>query len=593
MGVAGRNKRNRKALLEECKRDILFFINSFVWQFNPKKKDDNRVGPFITWDFQERALLDRPETTGRKGILWCYEHDRTAVVEKSREMGASWLFLIFQVWIGLFFQRTQCLNISRNADAVDCASPDSLFWKIRFIHEHLPDWMKGEVVQQSMYIEYKRTRSVNTGEASTGRAGVGGRASVIFIDEFSQIKEDLQIRQRTANTSDCRFFNGTHLGTDTEFYNLTQSPEIVKIVMHWSEHPDKKKGLYRFNTETNQVEILDQSYRFPEDYKFVRDGTPTGGPFPGLRSPWYDWKCNDIGSSRGVAMELDINPSGSVSQFFDPLVIRDLIGAYAKPPYWEGDLRHDRDLGKPLDLESRENGPLRLWFIPDDKGKPPPGIYAIGADVASGSGATPSCLSIGNCQTGEKVGEYVNSRIEPNDLAPLLVALAWLFKSPSGEGAKIAWEIPGPGQALGKRVVDLGYRNIFFREGHELNPKITTIPGWTSTAQNKRVLLEDYRSALRSRQFLNRSYEALAECLSFRYTSQGTIEHSMEANVQDPSGARLNHGDRTMADAIQWKLSKAHWVGKARARKEEVPVLSLLWRRNLAEKKDREATEWG
>lgn len=333
--LAKGSPKNQKALREACRQDILFFILCFVFQFNPKKKPEDRIGPFIPWDFQEEALLSRPETNGKKGILWCYENSQSAVVEKSREMGASWLFLIFQDWLSLFFEYTQTLNISRSADAVDCKSPDSLFWKLRFMHERLPDWLKGEIVEEKMYFEYKRTHSITTGEASTGRAGVGGRASTIFIDEFPQIKEAVEVRQRTANTADVRFFNGTHQGVDTEFYRLTQTPEIVKIVMHWTQHPEKKVGLYRFDKEANKVEYLDKAHHFPVEFNFVMDGSPTGGPWPGVRSPWYDWKSKEIGSARGVAMELDINPTGSVSQFFDPLMISVLSSTYACRPYWE------------------------------------------------------------------------------------------------------------------------------------------------------------------------------------------------------------------------------------------------------------------
>ena len=186
-------KSYRRAVIEMCRQDIAFFISTFVWQFNPKKKNTAAVGPFILWDFQEAVLLDRPESvrmpeiTKGMGVIWCYENDRSLVVQKSREMGISWLMLLVQDWLALFHPYFQSLNISRSADAVDDKSPNSLFWKLRFVHEYLPDWLKGEIKQEKMYLGYDRTKSVITGEASTGRAGVGGRAGVIFVDEFPLI----------------------------------------------------------------------------------------------------------------------------------------------------------------------------------------------------------------------------------------------------------------------------------------------------------------------------------------------------------------------------------------------------------------------
>jgi hypothetical protein len=581
----------QRAIMEGCRRDILFFINAFVIQFNPKKKG-RAVGPFITWECQEGALLDRPDTTGKRGILWYYENDKSCVVEKSREMGASWLFLIFELWLCLFHDRVQLLNISRSADAVDCKSPDSLFWKLRFMHEHLPDWMKGKIVEQKMYLEYKRTKSVATGEASTGDAGVGGRASVIFIDEFPKIKEAQEVRQRTANTSDCRFFNGTHLGVDTEFYRLTRSPEIGKIVLHWTQHPEKRKGLYRVGANGGP-EILDKSYEYPPDYRFVLDGSPTGGPFPGLRSPWYDAKVHDIGSARGAAMELDIDPKGSDSQFFNPIVIRELIDTYCCPPFWEGDLEYDRDLGRPKGLVHRAGGPFKLWMMPDAEGKPPYGRFAIGADVASGTGATPSCIALGNADTGEKLLEYANPFIEPRDFGVLLVALAWLFRTEEGQGAFLGWEIPGPGITTGKTVMELGYRNVLTRGGDFAGyARGDAQPGWANSAKTQRELLEEYRTALRLGEFVNRSESAMDQCRSFRFASTGAVEHAEIAGVDDPSGARMNHGDQAMADAILNKMLKQLGRSEFVKATEETPVGSIQWRRNLREQARKDELAW-
>jgi len=591
------DKKFQAGVLEICASDILFYINTFVWQFNPKKPSRERVGPFITWDFQDEALLARPEThQGRKGILWCVEHDQSAVVEKSREMGASWLFLIVQDWLAQFHERTQVLNISRSADAVDDKSPNSLFWKLRFMHEHLPEWFKGEIAEEKMYMGFERTKATITGEASTGRAGVGGRASIIFIDEFSQIKEATEVRQRTASTADCRFFNGTHLGPNTEFFNLCQTPEMVKIQMHWTQHPDKKRGLYRYNLDTKQVECLDKGYEFPADFKFVMDGSPTGGPRPGVRSPWYDWKSVDIGSSRGVAMELDIDPVGSVSQFFNALLIRDLVLNYCREPVWEGDLEYDLDTGEPKGLVERVGGPLKLWVQPDALGQVPSASFTAGADCATGSGATPSCLSMGDAGTGDKAAEYRNPFIDPKEFAVYATALCRLFKDESGRGAFFAWEMCGPGVNFGLRVVELGYRNIFYRT-NEMQPFARSpneSPGWYPSDPMKLILLREYESALKSRQFINRSESALTETLSFKYNARGFPEHSGESAKGDPSGARINHGDMVIADALCWKMMKILGAGQSEAQKEDGLILpnSIAGRRQKNEARMRSDEAW-
>ena len=51
------NKSNSKTLWQMCSRDILFYINTFCWTFDPRKRPSTI--PFITYEsFQDRAILD-------------------------------------------------------------------------------------------------------------------------------------------------------------------------------------------------------------------------------------------------------------------------------------------------------------------------------------------------------------------------------------------------------------------------------------------------------------------------------------------------------------------------------------------------------
>lgn len=571
-----------------CSQDIVFWIDVFGWQFNPMMigEDAHKArAPFICWDCQVDMLLDRPETTGKPGILWCYEKRRTAVVQKSREMGASWLFLFFQAWLALYHPDSQSLNISRNEMMVDSASPNSLFWKLREINKTLPDWMKGEVVQQSMHFEYKKTGSYITGEASTGAAGVGGRAGVVFVDEFPRIKEDVAVRQGTASTSDARFFNGTHQGTNTEFFKLTITPEIIQLVLHWSQHPVKRRGAYRWNAALNKPDLLDPDYDYPPDYNFDKTGKPVGGPFPGLRSIWYDWKCTDIGSDAGVAQELDINPAGSVGQAFDDVLINNLVLSTARPPIWTGNLAKDEKNPKEYRMvENREGGPLSFWTLPDLKGHLPIAVYKIGCDLSQGTGRTNSCITIFNADTGVRIGEFITPSIYPEVLAPMVVWLAKRLVDEDGRPAEIIWEMQGPGDRFGKEIILLGFTNIFWNDnslGIEFNHSKKKNPGWNAETKAKNLVLKEYETALRDRLFLNYSELALKECQLFIWSNDGKkIHHSGSLNQEDPSGAGDNHGDRTMADALAWKIAKDYATSKKKARAEqEAPVYSYEWRK--------------
>ena len=559
---------------EACARDVLFFVNTFVWTYNPRKIGTETL-PFISWGFQD-ALF--------KAVLDHVEKQEDLVIEKSRDMGVSWVNLIALDWLALFTAGKKFLCISHTEDAVDKVDePDSLFWKVQFIHDRLPLWLVEKPVKKKLSFIFPQTGSTMTGTATTERSGVGGRATAIFLDEFSKQRTDFEIESHTADTTGCRIFNGTHYGVGTCFYDLCYNRRIRKLVLHWSQHPEKGRGLYRVDPVRGVPEILDESYPFDAKYEFDRSGRPTGGPFPGLRSPWYDDEVRRRTSKEGgaglrnIAMHLDIDPQGSTSQFFVDM-IPELVREFARPPLWRGNLRFDTDSGEPDRLMEERTGPLQMWlnFLPD--GGIPAGRYAVGVDTSAGQGATNSCCTIVNIDTGEKVVELATPWIQPRDFAAYVVALARLFRSPGGDPAFMAWETNGPGTAFGIRVGELGFVNCYYRSTDQV--------GWYPSDEAMRVLLEDYREALLKRQFVNRSEEALLECLNFQYVEAGKVKHSGYASKNDPSGAGYNHGDRVIADALALLAARERGgqVRRGGPSQPEVKEGTLAWRMERARK---------
>ncbi len=586
------DKQFRNGLIEICKKDFLFYVNVFVWQANPKKKGGGEVGPFISWPFQDRSALC--EIPGEEGILWCIENDEDFVVEKSREMGATWWFIIIMDWLDRFHPYHDSLMISKSAQAVDGPSRNSLFGKLRFIHEHLPLWLHDpdKHIDNKMYQGYSN-KSTATGESSTGRAGVGGRASEMFIDEFSQIEEDWEVYHRTAATTGCRMFNGTHMGLGTAFYALTQNEFVKKIQFHWTQHPDKNQGLYswdiaekklrywKYNDQTDSLEELEKpEFKYRPGFVFDKTGKPTGGPHPSVRSPWYDKEFRRIGENESeMARDQDINPKGSVSQFYNALVIKQLKADFGCYPYWEGELRYDKENGTPLELVPTVGGRVKLWLNLRD-GKPPFSEYGAGADISNGVGATPSCLSIMDGRTGEKVLEYSNAHIDAKEFGVFCVAMCRLFCDENGEGAKICWEHQGPGSPFGQTVWKiLNYRNLYYAtQEHSMKQTVSDNPGWNPTGPNRLNLHTQYRSALFDRRCLNRSITALDETLAFKHTDKGSVEHSGFASKENKSAARENHGDVVIADALACKMV----IGDKKARIAEAPKNDYLDERSFA-----------
>lgn len=561
----------RKGLVEACRLDVVFFTALFVWQYNPKRPGAE-VGPFVPWAAQDECL---------DWLVEGHVRQKDGVIEKSREEGATWLVLIVEAWLVLLHKRKKCANLSKNADAVDkSGDSDTLFWKVDYVLEHLPDWLKpgGEPRRVKFLIDVPGTKGQINGQATTKASLVGGRAGFALIDELGQIEADHEVVGFTADTCDARQFVSTHTGQGTAFHLLCQQADdglIRRFRLHWTDNPRKNRGAYTTGPH-GEFQPLDPTFVYPPEFAPVLDGSPTGGLAPGVRSPWYDAECVRRGGNgaRDVKLNLDCDVAGATSQFYSPLLVRKLV-AGCRDADWRGDLHFDESAARPVELVPREDGPLKLWFQPGEGtggrlNHVPPDSFTIGGDPSQGTGATPSCLGVFNATRGEKWGEYTNAFIQPERLARLMVALAWLFKDADGEPAYLVWETPGPGIVVGQVIYhEIGFRNVYLRTdefGGEQRESDT--PGWNSTPNNSRLYLHnEYRSALAGGQFVNYSASALEDTLAFVHTPN-SVENPKAKKAKDPSGGGANHSDHVIADALSWFGAKKRGLVGERAREK-------------------------
>lgn len=59
-----------------------FFLNGFGWTYDPRRHPFAKL-PFILYSFQVKAMADLLDVIAKEDLL----------IEKSRDMGASWLCL--------------------------------------------------------------------------------------------------------------------------------------------------------------------------------------------------------------------------------------------------------------------------------------------------------------------------------------------------------------------------------------------------------------------------------------------------------------------------------------------------------------------
>lgn len=295
---------------------------------------------------------------------------------------------------------------------------------------------------------------------------------------------------------------------------------------------------------------MDKAHVFPDDYPFVvdREDKP--------RSPAYDGE-NERKSDQYMAQEWDMDFAGAGSAFFDPALLERLEGDYCSPPARRGRLIYDCESLEPTSWVDDPHGPIMLWCVLIN-GRPAPGEYGNGCDVAAGTGATPSTQKVMDLNTGESQAEYADARRDPVEFARDAVAMSKWF-----HGAKLIWEINGVGGIFKKIVVACGYRCLYYKVNETgLIAKPTDMPGWHSSPSSKRELFEEWREAL-GRECFERSRETLRDAAGYIYSDGGGVVHNGERNADDPSAAGSNHGDRAIASALCCKLVKNHHKHRA------------------------------
>lgn len=552
-------------LLDACRNDPIFYVNGFLYTYDPRLQPLCKV-PFILYPFQREGLLQTFDSIGSEDLF----------IEKSRDMGASWLAIVAFEYLWHFRKLMSFLMVSRTEDYVDKSdNPKSLFWKIDFIHEHLPKWLvpKGYNVndhRMKLHIKNPETGSVIDGESTTGQVARGDRRTAILLDEFAAVEQGHKVLSSTRDVTKSRLFNSTPDGINNAYYTIRQT-NIRKLRFYWTDHPIKSSGLYK-TSSSGELAILDYA-GYPKDYDPVLDGK--------TRSPWFDEQCERAATMQEIAQEIEIDYLGSGHQFFLSEAIQEAIRKFARPPIVIGDIDYDSLTAEPGEFRENKKGKLKLWLAPDREGNfTQDHKYIVACDVSAGTGSSNSVIAIYDSNTSEKVGEYANPYIRPEEFARQSVAIAmWLHN------AYLLWESNGVGRQFGGRVTELGYGNIYFRKKEEaISKKETLIPGWHSAKETKLVLVGEYRAAVEKQKITNRSREALEECLEYIFNQQGGVSHSKEDNKDDPTGARDNHGDRVIADALAWRGMTERTV-VIKQKKPEVPIGSLAWRRKKNKKR--------
>lgn len=543
--------------------DILFWVNSFVYIVEPRASAELRAIPFCTWPYQDVDIRELKASIG-------YYSD---ITRKSRDTGGTWDRIAVAAHCFVFEPMTFGLFASRNEDLVDKPDdPDALMPKFDFIINHLPAWMKPNVVSRFKQRKNLDNGSVIDGESTTADIGRGGRRLFVFLDEGAAHENFERAMASTQHTTATRWalstpgnpadrggFAWKEAWKVPSLHDDTLVPEQPGIRLHgmrhrelsWMDHPEHSAGMYWY--EGDELHS-DPQYEYPPDFRFRReDRWGNKDPDGKKRSPWYDAIEDECISPDQVKLEVDMDDEVSDTRFFSDAVLDSHIERFCEEPKFVGTLDYDTvtHFARGF-IHDPIGGKFRLWCPVDGKGRPHGfGECAIGVDIAAGGGkGSNSTISLGDKTTRKKILEYISKELRPDQLACMVFALARMFNC-----AKVCWESTGTvgSQFTTTLVHELRYLNVQFEEDRsKVDGKTSKKYGWGSTGDKKGVLLGSYLRALDLGTFMNPSQKAVEECRMFVVTSDNRVEHreSRKMRGRDAASTGKNHGDIVIADAL-------------------------------------------
>jgi len=559
----------RKAMMDACREDVLFFMNAWGFLHEPRPRRDAagrrlpEIIPFITWPHQDPVILAIRERLGF-GDVGC---------EKSRGEGMTWIavYLALQDWI-FAIPGTRMVSIglvSRTMEFADTPSDiNSLLPKFDWALEQMPEWMVGRKdvdyvrLVKDHTLRNKRNNCLISAYASTGEVGSGGRYTYWIVDELSKFPSgnDHDALTSTQATTDSRLIIGTPYGDVGAYHNIMHKvSSMKKLVLRWEDNPVRNRGMYRM-VDHVPVAVDPASNPLPDNYspptQKILDlfGRLRANGFrleKRVRSPWYDHECDRANANPfNIAQELDRDYGGSLFRIFTADFFT-AARATVRPPFCRVNVNYDDEL-QPVVTKSSD-GHLALWMTLDTRNQPPDHPCIVSADISTGLGGTHtsnSVLEILDALTMEQVGELVTNTTPPDDLADLAVAICyWL-----GD-ACLAWERNGPGAAFTARVKEIGYPVVYLRTKlfDKRRRKKTKEPGWWTDQRSKEVLFSELKRIVVIEELKVHSSAFVDECGQYIRIGRA-IEHVANARAKagaaDGPDTGENHGDRVIAMGV-------------------------------------------
>lgn len=230
------------------------FIEHWCVTYDPRNAgtDTPTTLPFLLFPRQREFV---------EFLLACLAGECDGLVEKSRDMGATWLCCAISVWLWLYYPGAAVGWGSLKADDVDRLGVlASIFEKLRLIVRNLPRWLLPAGYDPAQHATYMRLINPETGAAITGASGDnigrGGRSLIYFCDESAHYVRPELIEASLGDNTRVKIDISSVNGTGNVFHRKRESGvdwspgrPVVKhaanvFVLDWRDHPAKTQQWY-------------------------------------------------------------------------------------------------------------------------------------------------------------------------------------------------------------------------------------------------------------------------------------------------------------------------------------------------------------
>src|SRR5581483_7426809 len=231
--MRAQRQRKEQAEWERCAGDVVYWLNTYGLTYDPRLPDP--VLPFHLFPLQTQFLrwLEAREAAQEGGL-----------VEKSRDMGVTWLCAAFALHRWLFRPGYALGFGSRKLTYVDDKDNlDTIFEKIRFLLKDLPAWMVPADFRWNLHSTLGKLINPANGASITGEGGDnigrGGRKSLYFVDEAAFVEHAEMIERSLASNTNVRIDVSTPNGMGNPFYRKRFGGNVPVFTLHWKDDPRK------------------------------------------------------------------------------------------------------------------------------------------------------------------------------------------------------------------------------------------------------------------------------------------------------------------------------------------------------------------